>query len=268
MATTRADLEATFDFEQILYSRRFSAVAFTHPEVAQWSTLEPLQEILETSRSFPVASAPEGWLASRIAVRSPRNYFTSVNDTSLATDQGYVQEVYVAIYKYRVPSESVERSAILLMAPYVRLLNRLVTRLKRMLDPAHLVYLTPDLDEVFSRFERTSIVGMRATRISVKDESEPTIELVSLTGRNPLKSNLRAELRRVGPAYSIRIDVHSPPHETTVHLDRFGNCWWYHRSESDLTGPLSLFSELFSSVRVAEGRHRPTYRITPSADAD
>lgn len=268
MATTRADLEAPFDFEQILYSRRFSAIAFTHPDVHGWHDLEPLKRVMETSRSFPIDPTPHGWLASRIAVRSPRNYFTSVSDSSLVTEEGYVQEVYVAIYKYQDSAEAVTRTAVLLMAPYVRLLNRLITRVARLLDPAHLAFLTPDLDEVFTHFERSTINGLRATRISVKDESEPTIELVSLTGRNPLKSNLRAELRRVGPAYSIRISVDSTSENTTVHLDRFGNCWWYHRSERDLAGPLSLFSELLSTVRINEGRHRPTYRITPSADAD
>ncbi|MFZ2526224.1 MAG: hypothetical protein WAX14_01025 [Rhodococcus sp. (in: high G+C Gram-positive bacteria)] len=230
-----------------------------------WASVVEAVKMLPSGESLGV-SRVDAWSVAKVTVESPRNYFTQLPDNAVATQDGFVQELYAAFRHVETGGRTVP--ILVLVAPYVRLLNRILTQFTLNVGAPAVQYCTPVMEEVFGLFESTSFEWMDATRISVKDDSEPALDLVSLTGRNPLRSNLRRELLGLGPAYSIRLSVRLGASATNFHMDRFGNSWWYHRSDEDLTAALKVFDALLGSVAVNQGRHRPTYRVVPSSDAD
>jgi hypothetical protein len=264
MATSRTGVDRT-TFDEVLYGRRYAAVALTHPGMDTWGSEESAVRLLPSGESLG-AQRVGAWSLAKVTVEIPRNYFTKLPDDVVATKSGFVQELYVAFRKVEIWGKVVP--VLVLVSPYVRLLNRVLTQFARNIGAPPVEYLTPDLEEVFGLFESTSFDWMDATRISVKDDAEAALDLVSLTGRNPLRSNLRRDLLDVGPAYSIRLSIRLDGVITNLHLDRFGNFWWYHRSDADLAAPLSVIDELLHSVTVNRGKDRPTYRVLPSPDAD
>lgn len=267
MAIANSYLNKFADFEEYLYSRRYSAVAFAHPGLQKWTSELALINELGAERVAPRLDVA-GWSVSRVALAVSRNYFTKIEDRSLAVgDSSYVQQAYVALLRPEDLGREGEPVAVIL-SPYVRLLNRLLTRAGSVLGAPKLTYLCPNMNSVFEAFEKSSFPGMGATRISVRDKKEPAVELVSLTGRNPLKSNLRAELRKVGPGYSVRVEVQTKNGPVSVHLDCFGNYWWYHRAEDNISAPLALVELLLGGVKYMSTTDRPTYRVTMSNDAD
>lgn len=246
-------------FDVVLGSRRYSAVALTHPNLRSTDDIQRLAMKLPggiVRGEYVVGSS----VVLRVAFDSPRNHFTSFEAPAVASAKGFTQELFLA--RVELPGKPQPTVAALVIAPYVRLLNRYVTAMSSALEFPRPAFLVADMDRVFEFFEVTRYKWMDATRVSVKDEREPTLDLVSLSGRNPLKSNLREELRRVGPAYAVRLEVRRTLPRTNVNADRFGNFWWYTRDWRDVVNPLAAIAELLSNVPIASGKFNPTRRLS------
>lgn len=256
MATARPSLNNEVDFSLLLQGRRFGAVAVPSRYVSKAMANGALYLAESSTESeFTVA----GWRAYRLASDFSNSYFSTVSKDQFAVGKDlFRQEYYVAVAPDGI-------DVALIISPFVRLLDRILTRVSRVQDAqSPLTYAVPDLDEVFRAFEDEQFNFMTATRISVKKDEDPIVDLVSLSGRNPLKSNLREDLRKAGNAYSVRMAVGPKGQQINVYLDRFGNLSWFQRKEADLWAPLRALGALVEFVSINEVASRPTKRLITS----
>lgn len=252
MATSRSHIDDDVNFVDLFRGRRFAAVIVDISAGQLAGDVNGLAWIDGEQQSDTITN---GWRVRRVSANFPYTYFPSIPRERFSSSDAYRQDFYLA---ERVTPPGVA----LVISPYVRLLNRILSRLNGFMGrDSRLEFVVPDLDDVFLRFERAGYDFMDATRISVKDKNEPTLDVVSLSGKNPLKSNLRQELRKVGPAYSVRMSVSTVHREVNVHLDRFGNFSWYQRDEDDLLAPIRAVDGLLRTVQVTSTTSLPTKRI-------
>ena len=145
MAASGAHLERFSDFEDLLYLRRYGGVIITHESLR--SGMSRMLAMVDAQGAIDLGEI-EGWKVARVGVGVARNYFHSVDDASLLVGDSYAQELYVA---WRAKTGGPFDSPVaLLLSPYIRLLNRILTRAKGVVgtDPG-LRFLVPRMPEVF-----------------------------------------------------------------------------------------------------------------------
>ncbi|MGU7616658.1 hypothetical protein, partial [Klebsiella aerogenes] len=85
----------------------------------------------------------------------------------------------------------------------------------------------------------------------------------SLTGRNPLDSELHDQIKNVAAPYALRTEVILGDHKARVNIDRHGNIWWFQTDEAKIGIVLSLISRLASINSLRMTRTMPLDRAEP-----
>lgn len=200
------------------------------------------------------------WSFATGTVRAQSNY--SRSSRTVADPEGlYPHRVYVG--DAMVDGESFH----LVASPYVRFLAKCLSRL----DEARatpLTYFKPSMTSVFSHFEKTRPSRLAATRISVLMEGDVGVEIVSLSGRNPLRSDLRHALLKVASPYAIRVKgtfIEKRP--SNIHADRHGNVWCHLGSEDSLLNMAAFASVLARYGELSSTSSSPLLRL-PDEESD
>lgn len=243
--------------------RRFSSVLLVHPALNEPNSIELL---LGRSLTFLAGCdvGSETWSAHRSEYVSDRNFYPdSVGDPSLRKrDHGYAHQVYVGWT--RLPS--LDANAVLLASPYVRLLQRMVRDLAGRVSGPALQFLSMDMPSIYRSFARRD-AGLVATKVTLQMLSQPGLELVSLTGRNPLDSELHEQIKDVAAPYALRAEVNLGDHKARVNVDRHGNIWWYQTDEAKLGTVLSLVSRIAAIDSLKLTRTLPLERAEPDDES-
>lgn len=239
---------------RIFEARRYSGVLIDDPGLSSpGAVLERLS--IAKSRQFDVTTQVDGWHVVRGRILSDTPHYSS---TSAPRTPGgsYLTDLYVA-------ANIRGSSKVLLASPYVRLLASCIENLDDHPKLGRVQFLKPDMNALFTHFERARTTQMSATRISVLMEGDVGLELVSLSGRNPLRSDLRHALLEVASPYSLRVKgtyVHS--RGTNMHADRHGNIWWHLASEDSLTNVLAFVDILLKAGRLTRTTSSPLRRAS------
>jgi len=184
----------------------------------------------------------------------PRSLYPKSLDVGVdGGDDRFPHSVYVGSARLRA-GEAKKSPWVLVASPYVRLFNHL----KHLsAEGAKLEFLAPNMDTVFSYFEEHR-PGFRVPRIVVQMFGDVGVETVALTGRSPLRSDLRDALLRVSRPYAIRISDAKQSDSTSVSLDKRGLLWWYLRSPNQLTRILETIQLLDEIGALARSSRWPT----------
>ncbi|GAA3833479.1 hypothetical protein [Nocardioides panacisoli] len=238
--------------------RRYSAVLLAADRSL---TARQLLMALDCERSGIKPVTPIGeWSVGAGTVRVRANY--SRSSRAVADDDGlYPHRVFVA-------DATIDgRPYHLVASPYVRFLAKCLKRLDDS-RPMPLIYFKPSMSDVFSHFETTRPTRLAATRISVLMEGDVGLEIVSLSGRNPLRSDLRHALLGVASPYAIRVKgtfIEKRP--VNIHADRHGNIWCHLGSEEALINMAAFASVMIRNGHLAPTSSSPLLRL-PGEDSD
>jgi hypothetical protein len=237
---------------RVFEARRYSAVLINDPDLPDVASVMRSLRVPK-SRSTPIDIAVTDWTVARASIIGDTPHYPAAN--AHRTESGaYLTELYVA-----APTDSAS-SGVLLASPYVRLL---ATCLRDMASSVRrdVVFVKPDMDALFTHFERTRTPHLSATRISVLMEGDVGLEVVSLSGRNPLRSDLRHALLKVASPYSIRIKgTYLDSRGTNMHADRHGNVWWYLSSEAALVNVLAMINVVRHGGMLSQTTSSPLKR--------
>jgi hypothetical protein len=241
-------------FEQ----RRYTALVFQHDAVPDYNAfLKLLPSVRRAARvRLPKSS---DWRAERFDYLAKTNlYPETVKIGANGNSNGFPHAMY---YGGTSGLSTLTGPVTVIASPYVRLLNRVANDLRRKLPPPASRYLAIDMRRVYEAVAEGQ-PGITATRVTMQMLNEPTLELVSLAGKNPLHSDLHAALRKVAAPYSVRAEVEGDTGAARVNADRHGNLWWYQSDESRLERPLRLLEALdrWGALRVV--RSLPLDRAT------
>jgi hypothetical protein len=236
--------------------RRFSAVVLHHPDLVNHSALRRLLGAAVAS-SQSLGRPASGWNVTRFEYLWNRSLYpdTVVRPDDQQRQGGYAHDVYAAY----APARDNQPAAVLLASPYVRLLSSINTTLRRALNPPALQYGALDMDGVY-RYLSSVENGTPARRVTLQILNEPGLELVSLSGKNPLHSELHAALARVAAPYAVRVEAEDHGENCRVNLDRHGNVWWYQTVEAKFLVTLKFLATIRMLGVIHSTRHFPLSR--------
>jgi len=179
---------------------------------------------------------PTGWQIRVTEMYHRRSlYPASIGPTPDSSGDRYGHTVYLGSATFKL-GEAKRSSWVLLASPYVRLF----ADLKRLLqDRMNLKFLAPDMKMLFSHFEEHR-AGLRVPRIVVQMFGDVGVETVALSGRSPLRSELREALENVSRPYAIRIADTTQDVGTSVSFDKRGAVWWHLRTQNQFAYILNL----------------------------
>lgn len=237
------------DFEP----RRYSAVLLAADgSLTSRQLLSALGSERRKVRSVDIPSTD--WSFTAGTVRATSSY--SRSSRSKADAEGmYSHKVFVA-------EGSIDDATFLLVAsPYIRFPADCMKRVDRAGD-SQLTYVRPSMPAVFSYFEKVRPNRLAATRISVLMEGDVGVEIVSLSGRNPLRSDLRHALLKVASPYAIRVkSTYLEKRPLNIHADRHGNVWCHLGSEAALINVAALVSVLARHGELTSTSTSPLLRL-------
>lgn len=241
-------------------SRRYSAVLISHPSLPTTAPRLPVDWEHLTGDRIRTRWQLPGWTACHAQHLSNRNFYSAsiADERALRAPGGYVHDVLLAL-----PSASVH-GAMLVAAPYIYFLRDLVRKLEGHLGQPRPHYQTLNLGRAFNELADPPSDLVRIRQFSVQHRGSSSADRLSVSGRNPLRSDLgRQFATNAGDsAYGIRIEAgfHSD-FKTNVNLDRHGNLWWFHRGEGSLanvTSTLDLLRQcdLIGATRAIPPDHK------------
>ncbi|MGH9277371.1 MAG: hypothetical protein ACRD12_04600 [Acidimicrobiales bacterium] len=120
------------------------------------------------------------------------------------------------------------------------------------------------MDDAVEHFATISNREIHARRITMQVFSGIAVDLVSISGRNPLHWELMQAIfaPELAAPYSLGIEVHHRD-VTRVNFDRHGNLWWYQADESFFANALHLVDSLAENVLFVNSRSIPLKRAGP-----
>jgi hypothetical protein len=239
-------------------ARRYSAVLVDDPRVTSVGTVARAWGLHGKSvRSIEGF----GWSVTRLTYGSRKNHYPpSVRVTKHG--EGHPHEIYLA-----TPPRDSGFSGMLIAAPYVRLLRESIGRLDANLEgDAALAFSAPDMNALFAHFETSTHRHMRASHIEVKMRDNG-LDHVALSGRNPLRSDLRHALLQVARPYAIRVRTDSvrDMRPTNVNLDQHGNIWWHLSGESAWGNVLPVLQLLIDEFELGVTHDLPLLKLSDRA---
>lgn len=240
--------------------RRFTSLIMSH---ARLNSLQSVAELVIGSPSHPIAEVDaDGWSVWRWEYIADRNHYPEhlVDVEQQRRDGGFAHDVYLAHRSFKGDNY------VLLGSPYVRLLHQVLDRIRTAIRAeAAPRYAVVDMRRVYEAFQ-SGLPNMIATKVTLEMLAEPTLELVSLTGRNPLNSRLHAQIKDVAAPYAIRTEVNVNDQRARVNVDRHGNLWWYQTDESKTKNAIGFLDALLEIGAVRLSRLVPLDRVSDDAD--
>jgi hypothetical protein len=243
--------------------RRYSALLMTHADLGRFAGLERVAgETLGNSINVSVPRSK--WKTVRFEYLTATDLYSAARtgSRSRSREGRFPHFMYCAIS----PTLPNLGSPVMFVAsPYIRLLSRLVKATTRALPPPAPRFVQVDMTKTYSAFARP-LPGMKATKVTldmlVKTKD---LELVSLTGEDPLRSDLHAAIKKVTAPFALRVDVDDDDGRTRVSADRFGNLWWYLSEEARLGNTFRLVDKLDELGVLKLGRSLPLDKASGEA---
>jgi hypothetical protein len=226
--------------------RRYSAVILQHSAAEFERAVPELGKLLKGPRVQ--IETIKGWSLWSDRVFSgrlfyPRDVFPVGEAPEPRT--GYAHPVYVAERQGRIRTLAV-------FTPFVGLLDRSFGAFPPSEETAR--YLAPDLPRLFEGLGSATndtkdreILTLRSTKIGIQHNGDTDVQLVSLTGKNPLRSDLWKSVKRKYSPYSIRVhpvvngETRNGP---SVNFDRHGNVWLFATTPSTISESLKVLQSL------------------------
>lgn len=226
--------------------RRYSALCMVGVTID--GLLEATDRLLIDVKPFEPGEVPSEWEIFTAEALADSNLYPShrVDPTEIRTRDGYRHRIVVG--EARLPIGDKEQDCLLLSVPYTSLLWDVVHSAS--IPKAR--YCSIEMDRLYQWFTRHEGHGMRAGRISVQMDADTGVEMVSLIGRHPLRSDLRQAIRRVASPYAIRLDVEDLQGRVRLNADRHGNLHWYLTELGRISAPLRGLSEIARSEALIE----------------
>lgn len=244
--------------------RRYTSVLVCHDDLRDFLALRKL--LAGSVGSHRSVRLPETeWSIHRFEYLANRSLYPGhiVSAEDRRRGDRYAHDVYFAT---REPLRSLNTPVILLASPYVRLLSSITSDLRKKLDHPAPRYVSVDMASVYQTLSDGSVGELTATKVTMQMLSEPTLELVSLAGRNPLHSELHAAIKKVAAPYSIRTEVSGENSKCRVNIDRHGNFWWFQAEEKRFALPLNVIDRLDETGSLKLTRTRPLDRAEDEDD--
>jgi hypothetical protein len=218
--------------DSVLFDRRFSAVAFTHPRLPRMSqlvsSLDPRNELEGRSKRYGL------WTWRRVSLTlSESKHLKWRMQSGTRFELGW----FVAT------RESPQGTIAVLIHPYVAMLKAMVnSSLKSLSEPAP-SFIRPDLNSLFDLLAEGSF-DLAATRLSLR-LTKNNVDLVSLSGGSPLISSLYSELRSKNTSavpYDIRLQLERKPIQPfRFYMTRHGNYFFNLVDEDALKAAFHCF---------------------------
>lgn len=243
--------------------RRFSSILIVHPHL---KSPEDLVEMMRGRlRLDPqVKAGGPDWAVTRAKYFAARSHYPAsvIPPESIEEHSGYAHEIYLGSI-----SATAGPGFVLIASPYVRLLQQLVGYLARSRPEPALQYLAVDMRRTYAELQQDQ-ARIAVTRVTLQMLNQPGLELVALTGRNPLNSELHASIEQVTAPYAVRVEVTGTSGDKSrVNVDRHGNVWWYQTDETRLEAPLGLIEALANANAFHLTRSLPLDRAKNDDDA-
>jgi hypothetical protein len=220
-------------------ARRYSAVLLHDSRVPDLVALRRALEI-PTKACKPLADEATGLTRATFGSRK-LHYPPAVR--VLVQGEGNPHQIYLA------RSSPQAGSPLMIAAPYVNLLGEALAKINSAVpgDDA-LLYVRPNMIRLFEHFQRTTHRSVKATQIQVTMKRRG-VDKVSLSGDNPLRSDLREALLRVARPAGIRLQsAHVKKlRATNVYIDQDGNLFW-HLSDERTWGNVTPILELLTTT--------------------
>lgn len=239
----------------MLTSRRYSAVIIKHVALGGQQSARLKQWGALTGDRIGSVKAVGDWLVAPVEHFTRANYYSqaAASPDDLSTSTGFVQGLYIASPPLTVFEAE---PCLLVAAPYVRLLDRTLRDFEKQVGQPRPGYVRPLMTEAFDSLADPPAPWVRVSRFSVVNRNEPSVDRISIAGRNPLRAAIGKEFAADGVAYDLRLE--SKAHDafkSNLNLDRHGNFWWYHRDNGSFSNVLPVLSllqtlSLFSSTRM------------------
>jgi hypothetical protein len=215
--------------------RRFTGVLMRGSGLSSVEEVSGVFGSLFKGKGRSLRRVPAGWEVRITEMVHKRSlYPDSMTSKGEASDDGFLHAVYVGSASLRAGAP--RRSGwVLLASPYVRLLRDLRQVARNRTD---IEFLAPKMERLFSYFEEHR-TGLRVPRIVVQMFGDIGVETVALSGRSPLRSDLRQALERVSLPYAIRIADVDEAARPSVSFDKRGQIWWHLRTQDQLNDVLT-----------------------------
>jgi hypothetical protein len=110
---------------------------------------------------------------------------------------------------------------------------------------------------VYDYMTERSRLGFRVNRIAVQMAGSVDLELVTLAGRNPLRSELRRQVEKVAQPFAIRILMDAGSGPSQLNLDRHGRIWWYNSTGAALGNTTEVLSILWKESLLKATTRNP-----------
>lgn len=238
--------------------RRYSSVLIRDPSLDGLAAFKRLagdlaDEFLEIECTRP------GWRVYRFGLIHNRSLYPShlVDPRTLEREKGFAHATYLAV---RDGGQSSSR-LVVIASPYIYLLDKLTVRLEYgSRGNRRLKYCAVDMPRLYKEVGG-GMSGLSATRVTLQIRGEPNLELVSLSGRNPLHSKLHNAIKSVAKPYAIRAQLSESPELCRLSIDHHGNVHWYQADETKIESALGLIERLRELDVLLDTDSRPLDKV-------
>jgi hypothetical protein len=232
----------------------------------QLSTVEALAGALEKraiARSDVLSQ--DGWTTHVLEVWSSRCYYPRAQRELALVDQGpnelgLVKPLYrYFLYLAQMRSDGGAPSVLFVASPYRMLLERVLSVAQRRAKKRPLSFARFDMDRVWKDLGDRPEAALAAIRITMQMLGDEGLDLVSLTGSNPLRSKLRDALKKVSDPYAVRVRVGNVKDGLTGNVDfeRQGVFSWYQRGDQSTSFALLALATAASRGWLVSTESRP-----------
>ena len=248
--------------------RRYSAVLLAHPDVRK---LADLSKVTRGGLSSNLTSirAPGPWRIARSEWLAEKSHYPDhiVPAKERARPGGYAHDFYVGV-RAAADLPTGAGNLILVASPYVRLLGGFLKRLGQNVRPEPR-FVAVDLESavsIFADMSADSPFKVKRVTLQVLRETQRRLELVALSGRNPLHSDLLQLINRPDRTrpFGLGVAVSDEPEVTIrVNFDRHGNFSWHLSRERQLLSVLRIVDEVLMDGLAVTTRTVPLDRADP-----
>ncbi len=249
------DIDFSFD------GRRYSAVAVTHKALRSLDDLVGVVQGLEVTRSVGTPQR-RGLRAFRAEWHQKRNLYPSGSLLRRAARPSRAGDYKHRCFLAEIGGAAGSRPTLLFASPHIRVVGAWATFLSEAVENPRPQYATPRLDPLFHDLG-TSSAAYKATQITLQIPSNVDVEKVSLTGKSPLISSLRASLAPVTRPYAVRLEMPRVGRPLRFHMDRHGNFWWHQANDEAFGLAAAALASLGRDGYLAQTHDLPHRRLSP-----
>jgi hypothetical protein len=236
--------------------RRFSAFALVHNALRSPADVSRhLGATLGAPRQ--VRFAPAGWSVTMMEYLATRKFYPDHvgDDERDRGEAGYAHDVYLAAKDYGGKIGPV----LLIASPYVHFLERIHDVLDQAITQPAIQYLGVDMARVYQALDDAG-ENAAVNRVTMQVLGEPNADLVSLSGKKPLHSDIHEKLLGITKPYGLGVKVEHAGTDCRVGLTRHGRVNWFQTAEDRIAHPLALLDRVHEVSGLKKVRRYPLTR--------